>query len=58
MKHMYKFQYLRRDKITGKVKKVAEMYLNLYESCIEQERIQFKGLNHDLYEGHAIITPL
>ena len=55
---MYKFQYLRRDKITGKVKKIAEMYLHLYESCIEQERIQFKGLNHDLYDGHAIITPL
>lgn len=50
---MYKFQYLRKDAITGKITKVVEMYLHLYESCLEQERIYNR-----LYNGHAIIRAI
>lgn len=50
---MYKFQYLKKDKVTGKITKIVEMYLHLYESCLEQERIY-----NFLYEGHAIIRAI
>ena len=50
---MYKFQYMRRDKTTGKFKKIVEMYLHLYETCLEQERIYNR-----LYDGHAIIRAI
>lgn len=38
----WKFQFFTKDPITGRSKKVAEIICQLYETCMEQERIYYK----------------
>lgn len=54
---MYKFIFLKTNKVTKKVTKTAQAIYNLYETAERMAQIEYNSLTSE-YTGHAIITYL